>query len=212
MADYLDVNLAICEIDPVTNQIKATPYFEDYLYKIVSDLGGESSTLVKDIAAISLEADKFPYFFSLVRTLSRQVDEIDRTIDSPILNAKIKSIQSKLSELEKHFDTDILLGYIKEINVRTANFTSKIKTVDYTAINKDWVEARNGIKVTFPVNPVRDDEIMVSNGDGSTIKIYGNGYKFKYKDSDTTFITRNKGSSFHFQFFQDLGEQYWRVR
>ena len=191
MADYLDSDLAICEVDPVTKEIKATPYFEDYLYKIISTLGGEGSTAVSDIIAISVESDKYAYFFSMVERLAIELSQFNKNVENSILNAQIK-----------------------ETNERTANFTSKIKQTNYTAINKDWIEARSGIQVTFPESPVRDDEIMVSNGDGSAIKIYGNGYNFKYTSTSDTFITRNIGSSYHFQFFQDndLGESYWRVR
>lgn len=186
MADLLDVDQPIVEMDPKTREFKATAYFEDYLYKIIAALGGEGTTLINSTSAES----------------------------SAILSAQIKGIQKKLNEIDTLFETYPLWALIKDVDARTANFVSKIKTANYDVKNKDWVEARNGILLTFPTNPVRDDEIMVSNGDGSQIKIWGNGYNFKYTSTDSMFVTRNMGSSYHFQFFEDnvLNERYWRVR
>lgn len=167
-AENLDTDQAIVEKDPHTGALKATAYFEDYLYKIVATLGGEGSTIIQDLVNTTIEADKVEYMFAL----------------------------------------------IKQLIADTSKFNSVIKTADYTAANKDWVEARNKITILFPENPVKDDEIMVSNGDGSAITVDGNGELFKYTSTDTVFITRNMGSSYHFQYFEDnnLNERYWRVR
>jgi hypothetical protein len=45
MADFLDKDLAIAEIDPITKEIKATAYLEDYLYNVVISIGGEGVDL-----------------------------------------------------------------------------------------------------------------------------------------------------------------------
>jgi len=214
MADYLDADLAIAEIDPVTKEIKATPYFEDYLYKVIFTIGGEGSTIINELVNTVIAADKLDYLFALVKSLKNQVSEISNTIDSPILDAKVKTMQTKLSELEGHFDHARLDAVIKQIDIRTANFISKIKTTNYTAENKDWIEARGSITVYLPSTPIRDDEVMVSNGDGTAITVDGNRSNIKYTSTATTFITRNIGSSYHFQYFEDngLNERYWRVR
>lgn len=188
MADFLDTDMGLI-FDAKGNELKATPYFEDYLYKVIASLGGEGSTRISDITNTVIAADKVDPMFSLVKSMKTQLNELDT--DNPILDAKVK-----------------------DIDIRTANFISKIKTVNYTAINKDWIEARNKITVYLPETPIRDDEIMISNGDGSVITIDGNGSNIKYTSTDTKFITRNNGSSYHFQYFEDngLNERYWRVR
>lgn len=211
-SDYLNTDLAICEIDPVTNEIKATPYFEDYLFKIVNSLGGEGSTALDDITAVALEADKAPYFFSLVKRLAKQVDEISNTIDSPILDAKVKGMQAKLGELENHFDHSRLEAIVRQLEIDTIGFIGKVKIIDYTAENKDWVEARNRITVNLPADPLVNHQVIVSNGDGSLIKIKGNGNNIKYTATDSSVQIANQGTSLHFQLFEDQSTKYWRIR
>jgi hypothetical protein len=212
-ADYLDADLAIAEVDPNTQEIKATPYFEDYLYKVIATLGGEGSTLIGDLFNTTIEADKLSYMFALVKSLKKQVDEINNTIDSPILDAKVKSMQVKLGELETHFDNHQIQAAVKQIQIDTAEFINLVKSVNYTAENRDFVEARSKITVTLPANPISNHQVIVSNGDGSTITIDGNGNNIKYKTTDTSLKTIRQGTSLHFQYFidNDAAENYWRV-
>lgn len=212
MADYLDADLELIAPDPDTGELKATPYFEDYLYNIIAALGGEGSSVVGDLIAVTFESDKFAYYSGLVKTLSKQVEEIQHTINSPILDAKVKLMQKRLDELDSHFDNYSLSALVNEIDFRTSSFNATIKTTNYTAKNKDYVEARNGITVFLPENSVRGDEIMIANGDGSLITVLGNGTDIKYKRTDDTFVTRNIGSSYHFHLFVDNPNKYWRVR
>jgi len=212
MADYLDTDMGLV-VDSKGNELKATPYFEDYLYKVIATLGGEGSTLIEDLVKVTIEADKLDYMFGLVKSLKKQVDEINNTIDSPILDAKVKTMQTKLGELEAHFDSHQLQSTVKQIQIDTTGFISKVKTTNYTAENKDWVEARNGITIDLPANPLSNSQVIVANGDGTAITIDGNGNNIKYKDTDTALITKRKGTSLHFQYFIDnvTAESYWRV-
>lgn len=165
MADNLDTDLAIVEKDPATGEFKATAYFEDYLYKIITSLGGEGSTIIQDLVKVTVEADKLDYMFALV----------------------------------------------KQMLTDTAEFVGKIKNTNYTAENKDWVEARSGITISLPTDPLSNHQVIVSNGDGSKITVNGNGKNIKYSKTDTTLITKRKGTSLHFLFFIDSSETYWRV-
>ena len=107
-----------------------------------------------------------------------------------------------------------MLGLTKKIDRRTASFNTEVKTSNYTAKNREYVEGQNGITIKFPANAKRSDEVIFANGDGSTITFDGNGNDIKYTTTDTTFITRRKGSSYHFHFFVDnvKGVSYWRPR
>ena len=167
-ADNLDIDLPIAHIDPDTKEIKATAYFEDYLWKIVDTLGGEGSTIIGDLLTTIIEADKVEYMFALV----------------------------------------------KQMQIDTASFNSKIKTSNYTAENREWVEARSKARIKLPSNPLHNSEVIISNGDGTHIIMDGNGSDIKFTSTSTTLTTARQGSSFHFQFFSDnaLGESYWRAR
>lgn len=189
MADLLDADLAIVEKDPITKEFKATPYFEDYLYKLVATLGGEGSTIIKDIENIVVAADKLDYMFALVKALKNQVDEAVNNIDRPVLDSTVKQIL---------YDT--------------AGFIGKVKTSAYTAENKDWVEARSKATISLPANPLVNDQVIVSNGDGSAITVKGNGNNIKYTKTDTSINIRNQGTSLHFQLFEDQDTKYWRIR
>ncbi len=45
MAVQLDANMALMEVDPGTKEIKATPYFEDYLFSLFLSAGGGAMTV-----------------------------------------------------------------------------------------------------------------------------------------------------------------------
>ncbi len=211
MADLLDTDMGVV-FDAKGNELKVTPYFEDYLYKIISTLGGEGSTLIADLVKVTIEADKLDYMFSLVKSLKKQVDEINNTIDSPILDAKVKTMQAKLGELETHFDSHQLQSIVKQIQIDTVGFRGRVEIADYTAQNKDWVEARSKITIKLPANPLVNDQVIVSNGDGTAITVQGNGNDIKYTSTDTSINIRSQGTSLHFQLFEDQDTKYWRIR
>ena len=190
MADHLDIALPIVRKDPASGEFVATAYFENYLYEIISTLGGEGATIIEELVATTIEAGKFPQLFSLVNSLRSQVDNINDSI----------SLQHRLE------------AAVKQIEIDTAGFIAKVKTSNYTAVNKDWVEARNKAIITLPADPLVNDQVIVSNGDGSLIVIKGNGNNIKYKTIDTSINIRNQGTSLHFQLFEDESTKYWRIR
>jgi len=189
MATQLDANMALMEVDPSTKEIKATPYFEDYLYNLVLSTGSNSATIITQSETSALSADKFPMLTGLVMKLLRQVDSLVNAVDNTIENAKIRQLE-----------------------IDTMSFVGKVKIIDYTSINKDWIEARNKITIKLPSNPLVNDQVIISNGDNSLIRILGNGNNIKYTTTDTSINIRNQGTSLHFQLFDYQGTQYWRVR
>ena len=196
MANYLDIALPI--VEPVlddegkeTGELKATPYFEDYLYQIVKSMGGEGAETITEINSAALQSDKVPYLYSLVL-----------------------SLRKKVSHLESAFSTPIVEAAVKQLQIDTANFNTAIKLVNYTAKNKDYIDGRGNITLKFPENATRGDEVIFANGNGGTITLDGNGNNIKYTSTDATLIMRNEGTSLHFHFFEDniLNERYWRAR
>ena len=191
MADYLDIALPIIEKDPDTGEFKATPYFEDYLYQLVQATGGEGAETVTEVNEAALQSAKVPYLYGLVL-----------------------SLRKKIAHLESAFSTHIVEAAVKQLQIDTARFNTKIKTSNYTAKNKDYIEGRGNITLKFPANAARGDEIIFANGSGGIITIDGNGNNIKYTATDTKLTIRRKGTSFHFHFFEDnvLNERYWRVK
>lgn len=62
MAEKLDVDQPLMQQDPVTGEMKATPYFEDYLFQFVNDLGGEGASPIPGlISDASRKADTLLY-------------------------------------------------------------------------------------------------------------------------------------------------------
>jgi len=188
MADHLDTDLAIVEIDPITKEFKATPYFEDYLFNIIFSLGGEGAEPVSGN------------------------NEVNHAIDLPALVARMKLLQRKVDELGDEFNNHRLEATVKQVQIDIAGFRGRVETSNYTAVNKDWVEARQKITVDLPANPLVNDQVIVSNGDGSAIKVDGNGNNIKYTSTDTSINIRNQGTSLHFQLFEDESTKYWRIR
>jgi hypothetical protein len=131
----------------------------------------------------------------------------------PYLQGLILSLRKKVSHLESAFSTHIVEAAVKQLQIDTARFNTKIKTSTYTAKNKDYIEGRGNITLKFPANALNGDEVIFANG-GGIITIDGNGNNIKYTSTDTVLIMRERGTSFHFHFFEDnnLNERYWRVK
>ena len=139
---------------------------------------------------------------------------IDIQVDTTsYLTGLVLSLKRKIGHLESAFSTHIVEAAVKQLQLDTARFKTLIKSVDYTAKNKDYVEGRGTITLKFPANAVRGDEVIFANG-GGVITFNGNGNNIKYTTTDTTMISRQQGTSFHFHFFEDnvLNERYWRAK
>ena len=218
MSEYLDLSLPIVEKDPDTGEYKATPYFEDYLHSLVVSTGGEGSTTVNEVLASSLNSDKVPFLTGLILSIKSKVSSLEAgmlQVDKVAsLTGLVLSLRKKIGHLEAALSTHIVEAAVKQLQIDTARFNTKIKAVNYTAKNKDYIEGRGNITLKFPSSAVSGDEVIFSNGNGSTITIDGNGNNIKYTSTDTTLVMRNEGTSLHFHFFEDnvLNERYWRAR
>lgn len=84
-------------------------------------------------------------------------------------------------------------------------FTSVSITGNYTASGWDWINAKNGVTITFPETPIAGSEIIVRNGDGSSITINGNG---KLINSSSSVVIGSQGTSIRFKYFATDNEWY----
>lgn len=142
-----------------------------------------------------------PYFENYLYEIIKSLGGAGSTI--------ITNISNIISTLDK---ADYFFGKIKTLEDSAMGFVGKVKTINYTAIAKDWVEARSNAVISLPLDPLVNDQVIVSNGDGSLIKVEGNGNDIKYTTTDTSIIIRVQGTSLHFQLFEFEGTKYWRIR
>jgi len=123
-----------------------------------------------------------------------------------------QSIVERNEELQQLFATPYFEDFLYDLGIRTASFKTSVAITNVTAKNRGFYEANNGITVKLPANPKDNSEVIIANGDGTSITIDGNGTDIKYTTTSQTFITNNIGSSWHFHLFQNGTEKYWRVR
>lgn len=82
-------------------------------------------------------------------------------------------------------------------------FNPVSKSVNYTAQPLDFVNASNGAEITFPLYPDEMSVIIIRNGDGSTIKLNGNGRNI---NGDSSGKLQRKGTSIQFYYFTQTNE------
>lgn len=75
---------------------------------------------------------------------------------------------------------------------------------DYAALSFDFVNAKSNSTVKFPSHPSENDIIVVRNGDGSRIKIDGNG---RHINGASTVELVRKGTSIEFYYF--ISDNEW---
>ncbi len=86
-----------------------------------------------------------------------------------------------------------------------------VKTsIEYTAIDHDFVEANNGARIKLDPSPGADDVIIVANGDGSSVVVDGNSNNIMYTSLDTCMEIHRQGTTITFQWFDE--GPYWRPR
>jgi len=80
-------------------------------------------------------------------------------------------------------------------------------TTSYSAAVNDFINAKNGATITFPQYPNDNEFFIVRNGDGSSIKLNGNG---KSLNGDTTGTLSRQGTAIEFYYFIDADEWFAR--
>jgi len=112
-------------------------------------------------------------------------------------------------------------NYIKELSrslyqlwnvVKIREFLPKIKSINYTAFDGDFVEARNGVTIKLDDKAKYNDQMIIANGDGTPITLDGQTIDIKYLTTSKTLIMNNQGTSFHLHLFVEGSTKYWRAR
>jgi len=74
---------------------------------------------------------------------------------------------------------------------------------DYTAVPFDFVNAKQGSTITLPQYPIENSVIIIRNGDGSVIKLDGNG---KNINGSSSGILRREETTVELYYFIDSDE------
>ena len=88
-----------------------------------------------------------------------------------------------------------------------SQFRAVTATSNYTSLSYDFVNAKNNAQITFPEYPVENSVIIVRNGDGSTIKLLGNG---RNMNGESTGQLTRQGTSIEFYYFIESNEWFAR--
>lgn len=95
-------------------------------------------------------------------------------------------------------------GNVVEIpQYRAVTITSAI----YTALPHDFINANANSTIKFPPTPSQNCVIIIRNGDGTDIKLDGNG---KNINGSYTGVLGREGTAIHFHYFIDADEWFAR--
>lgn len=101
----------------------------------------------------------------------------------------------------------VIQGLYSALMPEVRQFSAVTATSDYTALAYDFVNAKNRIEVKFPQYPGENDVVIIRNGDGTRIKLSGNGKNINGQSSGEINL---EGTSLTFQYFIDTDEWFAR--
>ena len=147
----------------------------------------------------TVEGEPTHRFIAWIESLTTQVN----TSTTEIINTNVRETYpwplstEQPSNVQNLFQNNIdaSIGKLNAITVNTS----------YTAQANDFINAKGGTTITFPKYPDDGDIIVIRNGDGSAIKLLGNG---KSLNGSTTGTLRRKGTAIEFYYFIDSDEWF----
>ena len=143
-------------------------------------------------------------YLARLRSLVTLADAIDE------VGSEVTNVYSTLKTEIVRLSNEQAVYEAGEGGPKFVQFRPISKSVRYTALDFDFIEANNSAKIKLPQYPDDASEVIVANGDGSMIVVDGNGKKFKVKGLTDDVLIKNQGTSLHFQYFAERG--YWRIR
>ena len=170
-------------IIPIPRSLLSNPetrhYFE-YLNRFLHDLwlrtgGGDDSIASSDVE------ETYPWSFS----------EAPESNVQSLFQIQPEQPSNVQNLFQNNIDTS--LGKLNAITVSTA----------YTAQANDFINAKGGATITFPRYPDDSEIIVIRNGDGTQIRLDGNG---KSLNGQSTGILNRQGTAIEFYYFIDSDE------
>ena len=180
MADYLDL------VQPIVNdKNEATAYFEDYLFQIIQNLGGEGSSSIEDGLTTAEEAFGVTWLKGQVNQIAKRVEQLEGDLT--------------------HYKT---AHEVAQLQIDTAGYVSLTKSSSYTAKHNEWIEATSKALITLPSNPLKNHRVRLTISDSSGVKILSATNNIKVRGKlQNSILFRIAGESFDFHYFGD----YWLV-
>ena len=139
--------------------------------------------------------------FNVYQLFKRSGGNNDDLSDSTASESFETSIAS--TESQELFNDSAQLEDI--IPICGKEFFGAIKESTYTAVDGDFIEARNNAFINLDPHAAINDQLIIANGDGSRITIVGD---VKYKSLENKTILTKQGTSLY---LHNFGE-YWRIR
>lgn len=92
---------------------------------------------------------------------------------------------------------------------RLKQFRPTVQSVNYSAVDEDFVDAQNGSTITLM--PSAGAEIITANGDGTWIKLYST-IEFHHNGQVSNWVDMlRQDTSLHWFLFESGTKQYWRA-
>ena len=164
---------------------KSTREFFEYLVRWAHDMWVRSGAGDDAISSGDI-AETYPWNFA---------DAPESNVQSLFTGQAIEAASNVQNLFQNNFDTS--LGKLNAITVNTA----------YTAQANDFINAKSGTTITLPKYPDDSEIVVIRNGDGSAIKLLGNG---KSLNGSTTGTLNTQGTSIEFYYFIDSDEWFAR--
>ena len=141
----------------------------------------------------------------IYRRIGGTVDTVDDNLEESSANEnQIAHIYGLVAELTSAVGDLAADSVGQPVDIR---FKALTVAGNYTAVDHDFINAKLGVTITLPEFPEENAIVMVRNGDGSRIKLDGNG---KNINGSSTGNIRSKGTALVLHYFIDSDE--WLVR
>ena len=199
MADYLDL------VQPIVNdKNEATAYFEDYLFQIIQNLGGEGSSSIEDGLTTAEEAFGVTWLKGQVNQIAKRVEQLEGATQQRADTRLLKRVEQLEGDLT-HYKT---AHEVAQLQIDTAGYVSLTKSSSYTAKHNEWIEATSKALITLPSNPLKNHRVRLTISDSSGVKILSTTNNIKVRGKlQNSILFRIAGESFDFHYFGD----YWLV-
>lgn len=210
MAENLDIDQPIVLVDPDTKEYKATPYFEDYLFQLVEDLGGEGSTSsandALDLSTMLLPLLGMP---PKIDGNEKDIDDLEQVtaMVQPLFSLvpKVDCNEKNIEELEQLVasltsENSLLRSIISRFKFLKSETIAAGGTTFTTTTDQDITCLNTAAAtVTLNTNPVDGEEVIVARRE-ALVTISG------AIDGDTSLVIVFQFDTPHLRFSLAAGE------
>lgn len=99
------------------------------------------------------------------------------------------------------------LDNIEPESIPQSPFICVTKSANYTAIDHNFVNAKNGATISLPQYPAENAVVIIRNGDDSNVRLSGNGKNINGSSAGNIY---RKGTAIELHYFIDTDEWFAR--